>query len=302
VANANWPWGNSGGASALSLVGDGFVNFQAGNLDQLMGGFVASSTPCLDWLCYPYSMGIKSSSVEIWESGIKKTTYYVTHAITDVYTVERSGTAIYYKKNGIALGTYSGTVASSTPLWFSAAIGTYTTGRSVTAGWVFPSSVAWGRTNGVTTSGNSVTSSYAGSPAWGNSAAVSSQSIKSNTNGYVEFQTSSLSSTIPDVVAGGFYPASLYPCNSYTCLLHGIVVKTQEVSIWEYGTQVYITYPVTSATDVYRVHRGGYTVSYYRNGVRLHVSSVTYSTDELYFNTAIYNNGEECKNVVIGYW
>ena len=116
-------WGNGGAASVETLNGDGEVFSTATNLNTYrMFGFSPTNANAnytsIRHACY-FVSNATGLALEAWENGGRRKVYGP-YAIGDVGSVERVGTTIYYKHNGVVFHT--STLSSSGPLLVDVAI------------------------------------------------------------------------------------------------------------------------------------------------------------------------------------
>jgi len=125
---ASTTWGNGGAASTQILTGDCKVEFTVNEL--ATGRICGFSSTNLDanWDTINFGIGVAADDkIYIFENGIVYGDYGSV-IVTDVVSIERVGTTVYYKKNG---GTvYTSTVSSSGNLLVDCAI--YTIGGTIT--------------------------------------------------------------------------------------------------------------------------------------------------------------------------
>ena len=120
---ATTAWGNGGAASVEILSGDGEVFSTATNLNTYrMFGFSPTNANAnynsIRHACY-FVSNATGLALEAWENGARRKVYGP-YSIGAVGSVERVGTTIYYKHNGVVFHTSA--LSSSGPLLVDVAI------------------------------------------------------------------------------------------------------------------------------------------------------------------------------------
>jgi PKD repeat protein len=103
--NAPTGWGNGGAASLESFTGDGGVEFIAtqNNIYDLCG--LSSTNPDAHWKSIEYGISRRiNSTLQVYEKGVFRGSFG-SFQIGDKLSVERVGSTIVYKKNGVIFYT-----------------------------------------------------------------------------------------------------------------------------------------------------------------------------------------------------
>jgi hypothetical protein len=105
VKTAATNWGNASATSTVTMSGNVGVEFKAMQTTGYAMAGLAASNPNGDKVALTFSIYFTPGSVvKVRESGVDVKTLG-TYTTSDVYSVERSGTAIIYKKNGAVVHT-----------------------------------------------------------------------------------------------------------------------------------------------------------------------------------------------------
>ncbi len=114
TSSATWSAG-AFSANGIPASTNGVLQFSASSTTghKIMG--LADTNPDVNYTSIDYAIYTKSGgTLEIWESNVNRGAFG-SFVASDVFTIERVGTTIYYKKNGTTF--YTSTVASSTALY-----------------------------------------------------------------------------------------------------------------------------------------------------------------------------------------
>ena len=126
-STAGTGWNKSGSFGNLPASTDGFLSFNSVYMSGYSSGGYAmcglavatsgGSYTNIDFAIYPYN----GTKVEIYESGARVYTQNTPYNLSDVFTVERIGTTIYYKKNGTTfrtkMGVTTGVLYAKAAIW-----------------------------------------------------------------------------------------------------------------------------------------------------------------------------------------
>jgi len=124
---ASTTWGNAGAASLQTIPTDGSVDFLADESSTYRMAGLSSSNADANYTTIHYALHLRpGGAIYIYESGVLRGNLG-TYVVGDRVSVERVGSTIDYKKNGISF--YTSTVPSSGPLVVDAAI--YNTGSKI---------------------------------------------------------------------------------------------------------------------------------------------------------------------------
>ncbi|MDR4498946.1 MAG: matrixin family metalloprotease [Candidatus Scalindua sp.] len=112
--NASAGWGNSGAASLESFTGDGGVQFTASAADASANGRpmcgLSSVNRNANYNTIEYAIFLRDTGsviqFRVYENGMDKGSFG-TYQVGDLFRVERIGSAIVYKKNGVIFSTSS---------------------------------------------------------------------------------------------------------------------------------------------------------------------------------------------------
>ncbi len=292
-------WGNGGAASLESFTGNGGVEFSASAADASAYGRpmcgLSSKNRNASYDTIEYAIYLRNTGsfiqLQVYEKGIEKGTFG-TYRVGDIFKIERIGSTIVYKKNGVAF--YTSATPTDSPLMVDTAI--YNTGgeiRDVKVFGVVP--VKWVDMEGVVANSNSIIKTA--STGWGNGGAASLESFTGN--GGVEFTASQA-----DASAYGRPMCGLSSTNrnvNYNTIEYAIYLRNtgslMQLQVYEKGIEkgTFGTYRVG---DVFRVQRIGSTIVYKKNGDTFYTSATP--TDlPLLVDTAIYNTGGEIRDVKV---
>ena len=133
IKTNSWRWGNAGAASATSFLGDGGLEFEVAQLDSaLMCGLsMTDSSPSFNTIEYAIEVRL-GGGLAVFENGSRRG-FFGTSQIGDRLSVEREGTTIHYKKNGVIF--YTSTRLTSESLLADCAI-YHTGGKILNAKWL----------------------------------------------------------------------------------------------------------------------------------------------------------------------
>ncbi len=102
--SASSAWGNGGAASQETFAGDGGVSFTAYQRNTFRMVGLSSSNADADYTSIGYTIYLRGQEVHVYESGNPKGAYG-TYQSVDSFSVERVGSTIVYKKNGVVFYT-----------------------------------------------------------------------------------------------------------------------------------------------------------------------------------------------------
>ena len=269
-----------------TYTGSGFGMFGLSNA--ISGGGYTNIDNCI------YFNEGANTNIAIFENGSSKSfSPSQTWSTSDLYSIERVGTYIYYKKNGVTF--YTSLTASTLALFFDCSLSrkigaenlklTYNTTATNT---LIPGdgTTNWTDTVGaVTTSLGKIIPS---STVFGWNKGASFGFIPSSTDGYLEF----------NLVYGGGGTSGGYSMfglstttagGGYSNINYAIYINNGTgTSLSENGT-VFNPSPILShtlVTDLFRIERIGTTIYYKRNGTTFYTSLIASST-ALYFDCSI---------------
>ncbi|MBS1506481.1 MAG: hypothetical protein JSS79_07545 [Bacteroidetes bacterium] len=271
---------------------NGWIEFTAGEttIYKIMGLSSTDGGAGYTTINYGFDAG-GDGTLYVFENGARATNNALgTYTTSDVLRVERSGTNILYKKNGVVV--YTSAVQSSSVLYADCsfyAVGATFNNVSMTI--LQAPTTQWTNLMGTTAGGDVITKS--GSTTGWDAGAFSVQSIPANMNGYVQFTTGEstkfkimgLSST--DIDAG------------YTTINYALDVGGDGyLYVYEGGVQKANKVATYTTSDVFRVERIGTSIVYKKNGVVLYTST-TPSSGVLYADCSLYNPGSTINNLTI---
>ena len=119
VKTAAEGWGNAGAASIQRMAADGAVAFQTFGTDRALMCGLSATNRSASYDTIQYALYLRFNEVQVYENGVPRGSFG-SFSPGDRFSVERSGTAISYKKNGVTF--YTSTVPSTGPLLVDAAI------------------------------------------------------------------------------------------------------------------------------------------------------------------------------------
>ncbi|HPN55644.1 MAG TPA: fibronectin type III domain-containing protein, partial [Candidatus Omnitrophota bacterium] len=124
--SAGTGWGNGGAASGQTISADGWVEFGAVEIDTYRMCGLSDSNLDAHYTSIDYAVYLYNGAVYAFENGTNKGSFGA-YQSGDRFRVERTGSTVVYKKNGVVF--YTSTVASSGTLMADAAV--YTVGGTV---------------------------------------------------------------------------------------------------------------------------------------------------------------------------
>jgi hypothetical protein len=285
---------NAGAASVevLSAGTNGWVEMEINQIDKARVFGLADSNPdnSETSMDYALSFGNYTPFVHVRESGVYKGEFG-THAIGEVYKIERVGTTVYYKRNGQTF--YTSSTASTTNLRVDVSLyhtGTQIYNCNISFADTDPSSlITWTDKVGVSEDGNANLTKTA---AYGtnNAGAASVEVLSAGTNGWAEMEINQIDK------ARVFGLADSNPDNSETSMDYALsfgnytpFVHVRESGVYkgEFGTH--------AIGEVYKIERVGTTVYYKRNGQTFYTSG-TASTTNLRVDVSLYHTGTQIYN------
>jgi len=266
---------------------DGWIEFSCGETNNFkMAGLSATDGgpgyTTINYALYPAADG----NLYIYENGTLRSSTAVSYTTSDALRVERIGTTIVYKKNGVVF--YTSPVASTGPLYADCSL--HNSNCSLTN-----ISLGIGRANNVnvTLSGNILTKTAGAGAAW-DAGAFSTQSIPDGKDGWIEFtcgetntyKMMGLSTTDGDAGYATINYA-LYPS------------ADGNLYVYENGTGYLSPLGTYTTTDVLRVERSGMTILYKKNNAVIFTSAIP-SSGSLYADCSIFNMNATIRNISMG--
>jgi flagellar hook assembly protein FlgD len=124
--SAGTGWGNGGAASGQTISADGWVEFGVVEIDTYRMCGLSDSNLDAHYTSIDYAVYLYNGAVYAFENGTNKGSFGA-YQSGDRFRVERTGSTVVYKKNGVVF--YTSTVASSGTLMADAAV--YTVGGTV---------------------------------------------------------------------------------------------------------------------------------------------------------------------------
>ena len=118
---ASTGWGNGGAVSSQTFSGDGRLEFLAVQVNTARMCGLSDSNPDANFTSIDYAVYLYSGTVYVFESGANRGTFG-TYQSGDLFSIERTGSTVVYKKNGATF--YTSTVVSSGALMADASIHT----------------------------------------------------------------------------------------------------------------------------------------------------------------------------------
>ncbi len=290
TAGAIGGW-NAGAFSLQSIPAsmDGWLEFTAGetNAHKMMGLSGADGGVGYETINYVF-YGLVDGTLAIYENGTPVANLG-TFSVTDLFRIERVGTRIYYKRNGVSV--FTSNMPSSGALYADCSLYNINASfKNISMG-ISP----WKNTTGVTISGTTLTKTGGSGAAW-DAGVFSNQSIPANTNGFVEFTAGE---TITDKMMG--LSATDVDAN-YTHIAYAMYPASDgNIYIDESGAAKNNGAPVGSYTtsDVLRVERSGTSILYKRNGAVLWTTTGA-STSTLYADCSLKTANVTIKNISMG--
>lgn len=292
TGGANNVWGDAGAFSLQSIPANsnGWVEFTAGEVNtyKMMGlsstnGNVNYNT--INYALYPSA----DAKLYVYENGILRTpTSTWPYTITDVLRVERIGSTVVYKKNGVIF--YTSTTSTNSVLYADCSF--YTLNSSIKN--VSISISAWRNMVGITNNGAVLTKTGGTNAVW-DAGAFSLQSIPANTNGWIEFATGEANTYKMMGLSSSDGNAN------YTTINYALQPAADgKLYIYENGTAAvgYVAVPY-AITDIFKVERVGTAILYKQNGI-LRFTSTVPSSSILYGDCSFYSTNATLKNVLIG--
>ncbi|MDJ0644591.1 MAG: DUF6443 domain-containing protein [Flavobacteriaceae bacterium] len=272
---------NAGLATIGEIVDDGYVEYQIPQKNKYLMVGLSSDNSSASFNTIDYAMYNRANGyIYVYEFGSYKKNLGV-YNIGDIFRVERVGSQIYYKRNGVTL--YTSTVSSSGKLIGDISIRDYN-GKITN----LHLSDAKKDYVGVSQSAGIITST-AGS-GWNNSGFATSTSFAKN--GYVEYQLAK---------TGKYFMAGLSNSNTnahYNTIKYAIYHRDgNKVYVYESGSN---RGQKTTANvgDIFRVERIGTKVYYKKNGNTFYTSTVN-SSGALLGDVSFYHNQAKLKNFIL---
>jgi len=286
-------WGNSGAGSSQSIASnaDGWIEMvieDQSKADLVFG--LSDSNVNDDIESTDYGFELSKYNNAYWRRENSDRYYLGTYVEGDQLRIERSGSKIAYKKNGTTMATTN--VASRPPLVADAAL--LNTGSTVFNGRISSTSpisspspdggyIQWVNIHGAIQQGNDLESTAPSG--WGNSGAGSSQSIASNTDGWIEMV---IEDQLKADLVFGLSDANIN--DDVESIDYGFELSKYNNAYWrrENSDRYYLgTY---AEGDLLRVERAGSKIVYKKNGTIVATSNVS-SRPSLVADVALLNTG-----------
>lgn len=268
----NW---NSGIATVKEIDGNGYIEWKFPNLEQRVMVGLSPTNVNQSYNTIKYAIYGRDNEVKVYENGVHKGTFG-TFVSTDIFKIERVGSAIHYKKNNITF--YTSTVSFSGNLLGDIAFHTSDSkvldfemgGNAIT-----PSTVNFFKNlNSTSVSGNTITKN-AGTDSWNNGGANTTQVITGD--GSIEFKASQTNKYfMAGLSAKTSATSAHYGFTNYAIYCHAngnLVIYESGNSIGGFGTY--------STSDVFKIERLGNLVKYYKNGTVFYTSTLPSVNEDL---------------------
>lgn len=97
-------WGNSGASSTASFGGNGALDFTVTQTNVYVMCGLSNSDTDQNYASIKYGFLTNAGNIQVWESGTLRGTFS-SYSAGDRFKVERVGSTVYYKKNGISFYT-----------------------------------------------------------------------------------------------------------------------------------------------------------------------------------------------------
>jgi hypothetical protein len=284
--NAN---GWDAGASSLEKIyGDGGIRFTVPLGSNVIAG-LSESDPDQNYTSMKYGIyPWTDNNLYIIENGSQVGGAYISYIATDVLSVEKVGSTIYYKKNNITF--YTSTIASSNPLVFDSSIDT--NGNSInnieidyTPVSLYTFDIIFKHLVNATDSGNSITKTTA--DGWD---AGGSSTYMFNGDGGVSFQAFATNQDIMCGLSKIDNNASYTSINFAICLTASGIIDVYENGAFKGAFGSYLT------SDIFTVESMNNHICYKKNGTIFYISLGT-PNSTLLVDTSIYTNGASIDNV-----
>ena len=290
-------WGNAGAASQnlMAASTDGYVEFPAYSTNQFMVGLsdvnVDANYTSIDYAIY--SNGLYYN---VYNNGSNLAGGTAVHG--DMLRVERVGTSILFKKNGVTFYTKTGALTSS--LLVDAAITTTNTYiPTVTTSFWIPSTpvpnpsydIVWTDLVGVTSNGNTITKTVVSG--WGNGGAASVNALPANVDGWVEYTLD---------MQNGRRTFGLSDVNTdadYTSVDYGWY--TNSTSVYVHINGVNQSNQIGQIGDKLRVERVGSAIYFKRNGTTVYTVT-SGNTGAMIADASINETGYKISNAKASFW
>lgn len=277
---------------------NGYLEFTAGEAygtHKMMG--LSSADADANYASINYAIYVESSAyIQVYENGSLRGSFG-NYTTTDLLSIERQGSTIYYKKNGSIF--YTSTVPSSAALFGDCSF--YTPNSAINNISVkLPNGKAeslkqplqWGSLVGLAQTGSTLTKT-ANTSAWGDGGAFSVQSIPANSNGWIEFMAGE---------ANSYKMMGLSATNAdanYNTINYALYPAADgRLYVYENGS-IMNGYEIFSVTDVFRIERQGASIIYKKNGGVIYTSSVQ-TTAALYGDCSFYSPNSSVVNISLG--
>ena len=283
-------WGNSGAGSSQSIPSnaDGWIEMvveDPSKADLVFGLSDANVNDNKESTDYGFELSKYNNAY--WTRENADRNYLGNYEAGDVLRIERTGNKIIYKRNGTVVAT---TNVSARPA-LVADVALLNTGSTVFKGRISSSSstspgvgyIQWTNINGAAQQGNDLESIVPSG--WGNSGAESSQSIASNTDGWIDMVIEDPSKA--DLVFG---LSDTNVNDNIGSTDYGFELSKYNNAYWtrENADRNYLgSY---EAGDLLRIERSGSKIIYTKNGVIVATTNVS-SSPSLIADVALLNTG-----------
>lgn len=297
VKTAPSGWGNAGAATQnlLAASTDGYVEFPAYLSNQFMVG-LSDVNMDANYTTIDYAIYSNGLSYAVYSNGSNLATG--TALSGDILRVERVGSSVLFKKNGVTF--YTKTAALTTSLLVDAAINTVNSSIPlVTTSFWIPSTpvpnpsfdIVWTDLVGVSVNGNTITKTAAGG--WGNGGAASVNTLPANVDGWVEYTLDT---------QNGRRTFGLSDVNTdadYTTVDYGWY--TNSTSVYVHINGVNQSNQIGQIGDKLRVERVGSSIYFKRNGATVYTVVSGY-TGAMIADASINETGYKINNAKASFW
>ena len=295
-STASYGWGNSGAGSSQSIPSnaDGWIEMvieDPSKADLVFGLSDANVNDNIESTDFGFELSKYNNAY--WTRENSDRSYLGTFEAGDRLRIERSGSTIIYKKNGVMVSTTN--LSSRPSLIADAAL--LNTGSTVFQGTISSSSLSslssipssgdgyikWININGAVQQGNDLES--IAPSGWGNSGAGSSQSIASNADGWIEMVIEDPSKA--DLVFG---LSDVNGNDNKESIDYGFELSKYNNAYWtrENSDRNYLgSY---DQGDELRIERSGDKIIYKKNGVPVSTTNIS-SRPSLVADVALLNTG-----------
>ncbi len=290
-------WGNSGAASlnVLPAGQDGFLEYVVHNGQKRIVGLTDTDVDA-HFNSIRYSWYTISNSAMVYMGASRLKT--ISFQFGDVLRVERIGSSVLWKKNGVTEHTV--TNALTTALIADCSLGDDgTTVAYAKASFWIPSvvppapeyDIVWADAVGVSVNGNTITKTA--SSGWGNGGAASVNQLPANIDGWVEYRLDQ---------QNGRRLMGLSDVNTdagYNTIDYAWYTSANEIYVYVNGVNQR-TLPAATG-DVLRVERVGTTIYFKQNGVSVHTLTNVLTT-ALIADASIHETGVKITHAKASFW